>query len=70
MNYPVPPRARVSSCICIKRWPSRPSLEERPVGIANFICPSTGECRGQKWEWGEVSGEGGYGGIFGIALEM
>ena len=23
-------------------------LEERPLGIANFICPSTGECQGQE----------------------
>ena len=22
--------------------------EERSLGIANFICPSTGECQGQK----------------------
>jgi hypothetical protein len=22
--------------------------EERPHGIANFICPSTGECQGQE----------------------
>jgi hypothetical protein len=22
--------------------------EERPLGLANFICPSTGECQGQK----------------------
>jgi hypothetical protein len=22
--------------------------EERPLGIANFICPSTGECLGQE----------------------
>jgi hypothetical protein len=22
--------------------------KERPVGYANFICPSTGECQGQK----------------------
>jgi hypothetical protein len=31
MNYPVPPPqpgARVSSCICIRRWPSRPSAEK------------------------------------------
>jgi hypothetical protein len=34
--------------------------EERPLGLANFICPSTGECQGQEagWvgrgaEWGE-----------------
>ena len=22
--------------------------KERPLGIANFICPSTGECQGQE----------------------
>jgi hypothetical protein len=22
--------------------------KERPLGLANFICPSTGECQGQK----------------------
>jgi hypothetical protein len=22
--------------------------EERPIGLANFICPSTGECQGQE----------------------
>jgi hypothetical protein len=22
--------------------------KERPIGHANFICPSTGECKGQK----------------------
>ena len=36
--------------------------KERPIGLANFICPSTGECQGQKsgsgWvgEWGEDMG--------------
>jgi hypothetical protein len=46
--------------------------EERPLGIANFICPSTGNARDKKWEWvgrgagwGEVSR-----GKFGIAFEM
>ena len=29
--------------------------EERPLGIANFVCPSTGECQGQE------AGVGGYG---------
>jgi hypothetical protein len=28
---------------------------ERPLGLANFICPSTGECQGQE------VGVGGYG---------
>jgi hypothetical protein len=59
-----------SSCICIKRWPSRPSLErDRPIGHANFICPSTGECQGQKWEWEWEwvcrGVGGGYGGLLG-----
>jgi hypothetical protein len=45
--------------------------KERPIGHANFICPSTGERQGQ------IGGVGGYGsgggwvwGTFGIALEM
>ena len=39
--------------------------EERSLGIANFICPSTGECQGQK-----VGVGGRVWGTFGIALEM
>ena len=38
--------------------------KERPIGLANFICPSTGECQGQK---GGVGGQesGGKGmGVF------
>jgi hypothetical protein len=37
--------------------------KERPIGLANFICPSTGERQGQKsgsgWvgEWGECIGD-------------
>jgi hypothetical protein len=42
--------------------------KERPIGLANFICPSTGEHQGQK---GGVGGRGvGVWGTFGIALEM
>jgi hypothetical protein len=45
--------------------------KERPIGLANFICPSTGEFQGQK---GGVGGQGSGGGwiwgTFGIALEM
>ena len=37
--------------------------EERPLDLANFICPSTGECQGQEVG---VGGEGGgYGGLLG-----
>jgi hypothetical protein len=34
--------------------------KERPIGHANFICPSTGERQGQKNGngWGEKWGEG------------
>jgi hypothetical protein len=37
--------------------------KERPFGHANFICPSTGECQGQKMgmgglgSWGEGMGD-------------
>jgi hypothetical protein len=46
--------------------------KERPIGLANFICPSTREHQGQK---GGVVGQGSGGsgwiwGTFGIALEM
>jgi hypothetical protein len=48
--------------------------KERPIGLANFICLSTGERQGQDVGvgGGGVVGEGsgGYGGTFGIALEM
>jgi hypothetical protein len=25
--------------------------KERPIGLANFICPNTGNARAKKWEW-------------------
>ena len=42
--------------------------KERPIGHENFICPGTGECQGQKWEW--VGREVGVRvwGTFGIAF--
>jgi hypothetical protein len=41
--------------------------EKRPLGLANFICPSTGEHQGQEVGvgWG-----GRVWGTFGIAFEM
>ena len=45
--------------------------KESPIGLANFICPSTGDCQGQKWGvGGQGSGGGWVWGTFGIALEM
>jgi hypothetical protein len=42
--------------------------KERPIGLANFICLSTGECQGQEvgvggWVGGVAAG--GYGGLLG-----
>jgi hypothetical protein len=48
MNQPVPPEL-----ISIAAYVAEDGLighhrEERPLGIANFICPSTGERQGQE----------------------
>jgi hypothetical protein len=44
--------------------------KERPIGLANFICPVQGNARAKEWEW-VGSGVGGrVWGTFGIALEM
>jgi hypothetical protein len=43
--------------------------KERPIGCANFICPSTGEPRAMKWEWVGRGVRGRVWGTFGIALE-
>jgi hypothetical protein len=39
--------------------------KERPIGLTNFICPSTGEPQGQKGEWVGMGLGGGYGGLLG-----
>jgi hypothetical protein len=40
--------------------------EERPLGLANFICLSTGNARAKKWEWvGRGVRGGGYGELLG-----
>ena len=45
--------------------------KERPLGLANFICLSTGEHQGQEVGVGvEGSVDGRVWGTFGIALEM
>ena len=40
--------------------------KERPIGLANFICPSTGERQGQK---GGVGGQGSGGEGIGVFLD-
>ena len=60
MNQPVPTRACVSSCICSRGWPSRPSVGGETLGLVKIICSSTGECQGQEaGEGGLRSREGG-----------
>jgi hypothetical protein len=65
------PGALDSSCICIKRWPSRPSLEREAHWTRKLYMPQYRETPGPRsgsgWvgEWG-----GGVWGTFGIALEM
>ena len=40
--------------------------KERPIGLANFICLSTGERQGQEvGVLGEGNGVGGFGGVLG-----
>jgi hypothetical protein len=60
------PRALDSSCICIKRWPSQPSLEREAHWTRKLYMPqyrgTPGPKSGNGWvgEWG-----GGYGGLLG-----
>jgi hypothetical protein len=42
------PRAPVSSCICSRRWPSRPSLGREALWYCKLYMPHTGECQGQE----------------------
>jgi hypothetical protein len=44
--------------------------EERPLGLAIFICPIQGKARAKKWKWvGRGAGWGRVEGTFGIAFE-
>jgi hypothetical protein len=48
MNLPLPPQHCVSSCICSRGWPGRPSIGGEALCLVKIICPSTGECQGQE----------------------
>ena len=44
--------------------------KERSIGLANFVCLSTGECQGQEvGVGGQGSGGGGYEGLLGQHLK-
>jgi hypothetical protein len=44
--------------------------KERPIGLANFICLSTGERQGQEVGVGGEGSGGRVWGTYGLALEM
>jgi hypothetical protein len=44
--------------------------KERLIGLANFICLSTGDARAKKWVWVGRGVGGRVWGTFGIALEI
>jgi hypothetical protein len=60
-----------SSCICIKRWPSRPSLQREAHWTCKLYMPQYRGTAGPKRGSGWGRGVGGrVWGTFGIALEM
>jgi hypothetical protein len=65
------PGALDSSCICIKRWPSRPSLKRVAHWTHKLNMPQYRGTPGpKKWEWVGREVGGRVWGTFGIALEM
>ena len=65
---PPPPGAHVSSCICIRRWPSLPSVEKEAHCWCKLYMPLG--TPGPRSDSGWVGGGGSVWGTFGIALEM
>jgi hypothetical protein len=71
MNYPVPHRVRVSSCICIRRWPTRPSVKKEAHWSCKLYLPQYRGMPGPRSGSGWVGeGWGSMGETFGVALEM
>ena len=64
------PGALDSSCICIKRWPSRPSLEREARWTYKLYMPQYRGTPGPKNGNGWVGKWGGVWGTFGIALDI
>jgi hypothetical protein len=60
------PGALDSSCICIKRWPSWPSLEREAHGTCKLYMPqyrgtgTPGPKSGSGWVWGLGEGMGDF----------
>jgi hypothetical protein len=62
MNQPVPPELIFLAAYVAEDGLVGHHWEERPLGLANFICPSTGvqgNTGAKKWEWvGRGAGHG------------
>jgi hypothetical protein len=54
MNYPVSPRACVSSYICSRRWPRRPSVEREAHWSCKLYLPQYRGTPGPRSESGWV----------------
>lgn len=53
-------RARVSSCICSRRWPIWPALGRKTLFLQTLYAPVQGNARAKKWEClGRGAGQGG-----------
>jgi hypothetical protein len=50
--------AHGSSCMCSRGWPSRSSVGGEALGPVKVLCPSVGECQGQKTGVGGLGGGG------------
>jgi hypothetical protein len=48
-------RTHGSSCICSRDWPSWSSMGGEALGPVKVLCPSIGECQGQKAGVGGLS---------------
>jgi hypothetical protein len=69
MNYPVPPELMSLAAYISEDGLVGHHWEERPLGLANFICRGMpGPRSGSRWV-GE-QGRGRVSGTFGIAFEM
>jgi hypothetical protein len=67
MNEPVPPELVSLAAFVAEDGLVGHHWEERPLGLANFLCPSTGETPGPRSGSGCVGkqGGGGYRGLSG-----
>jgi hypothetical protein len=71
MNQSVPPELLFLASYVAEDGLVGHHWDERPLGLVNFICPSTGECQGQEVGVGGQGSRvrGGYWGLLGYNLK-